>query len=166
MKWLYKLREKWRSTAYEIQERQGFRATFPDMVCFLEKQVKVLSHPLFGDISDVRSNTLRASNASKSVPRNNVKGSSFATSISASDHAVSKSTVHRSTRQPITSKESSSESCLYCQESHSLLKCTRLIKLSQREKIEFLRGKGVCFGSYYTACPQQRQEPSIRNTCQ
>lgn len=108
------------------------------MVCFLEKQVKV-SHPLL-DISDVRSSTLRASNARKSVPRNN-KGSSFATSISTSDHAVSKPTVHRRTMQPITSQELSSESCLYCQESHSLFKCTRLSKLSQQEKIDFLRGK-------------------------
>lgn len=34
MKWPYKLREKWRSTACEIQERQGSRVAFQDLVMF------------------------------------------------------------------------------------------------------------------------------------
>ena len=148
MKWPYKLRERWRSTACEIQERRGYRATFPDMVNFLENQVKILSHPLFGYISDPRPSTLtKPVNRSKSLTRSNIKGSSFATTITATNHtAPPKPTVYEMQRQPITSKELTSEACLYCEESHLLSKCSKLKQISQREKIEFLRGKGICFG--------------------
>ncbi|KAK0146738.1 hypothetical protein N1851_013945 [Merluccius polli] len=147
MKLPYKLRERWRSTACDIQERRGYRATFLDIVCFLENQVKVLSHPLFGDISDARPNTLKAVNTIKSLPRSNSKGSSFAATIAATNHTVTtEPTAYQIPKQPMAAKELSSESCLYCQELHPLFKCSRLSKVSQREKIEFLRGKGVCFG--------------------
>lgn len=131
MKWPYKLREK-----------------FPDIVNFLENQVKILSHPLFGDISDVRpSPIMKAVNPSKPLPRSNIKGSSFATTVTSASHAVTlKSTGHKMQKLPVVSKEMSSESCLYCEESHPLFRCSKLNKIPQREKIEFLRGKGICFG--------------------
>ncbi len=50
MKLSYKLREKWRSVAWELQERRGYRVMFPDFVAFIERQVKILSDPLFGDL--------------------------------------------------------------------------------------------------------------------
>ncbi|XP_063058655.1 uncharacterized protein LOC134452219 [Engraulis encrasicolus] len=46
----YKMREKWRTTAWELQEKRGSRARFSDFVIFIERQVKILSDPLFGDL--------------------------------------------------------------------------------------------------------------------
>lgn len=124
MKWPYRLRDSWRSTVCELQERRGHRATFPDMVNFLETQVKILFHPLFGDITDAQPNTLKAVNKSRPLPRSSIKGSSFATNISATGpNAAPKPTVSRSPRLSSASKEPHLEFCLYCKEPHLLPKC-------------------------------------------
>lgn len=46
----YKLRDKWRNVACDLQERRGERATFTDLVGFIERQVKIASDPVFGCI--------------------------------------------------------------------------------------------------------------------
>lgn len=46
----YKLKEKWRSVAFDIQERTSRRPRFKDLVRFINKQAKVALNPLFGDI--------------------------------------------------------------------------------------------------------------------
>ena len=43
----YKLRDKWRNRACQLQEERGHRATFPDLVNFIERQVKILSDPVW-----------------------------------------------------------------------------------------------------------------------
>lgn len=46
----YKLMEKWRAQAYEIQEQRGSRPRFADLVKFVDKQAKVTTDPLFGNL--------------------------------------------------------------------------------------------------------------------
>lgn len=53
----YKLREHWRSKAHDIMETTGYRAGFSDMVAFIERHVKILSDPFFGDLQDYSSST-------------------------------------------------------------------------------------------------------------
>lgn len=53
----YKLRERWRAAACELQEQRGYRVRFPDLVNLIEKQVIILSDPLFGDIQNSRVDT-------------------------------------------------------------------------------------------------------------
>ena len=48
----YKLRDKWRTVACDIHERSHHRATFPDIVDFVERQVKITADPVFGNIQD------------------------------------------------------------------------------------------------------------------
>lgn len=50
----YRLREKWRDSACQIQKTHGRRPKFPDLVDFLEWQVEIMSDPLFGNIQDAR----------------------------------------------------------------------------------------------------------------
>ena len=89
---------------------KGHRATFPDMVSFLEKEVKILSHPLFGDISDARPPNTSLQQATRS----NTKESRFATTITATNHtATSEPMAHSITNPSITARESDSV-CLYC----------------------------------------------------
>lgn len=145
MKWPYKLRERWRTMVCELQERQGFRATFNDMVNFLEHQVKILSHPLFGDIADPQSSlAIKGGQRNRDPSKGNLTGSSFVTSIATTYCATASPPTVR--RQPITTENLPSEACPYCEHAHSLLKCTELNRISQKEKVEFLKGKGMCFG--------------------
>lgn len=46
----YKHMEKWWAQAYEIQEQWGRRAKFADLVKFVDKQAKVTTDPLFGNL--------------------------------------------------------------------------------------------------------------------
>lgn len=48
----YKLRDKWRTVACDIQEVHHHRAVFSDIVDFIEHQVKIVSDPVFGNIQD------------------------------------------------------------------------------------------------------------------
>lgn len=48
----YKLKEKWRGLAYDLQEKNGRRATFTDLVDFTDHQARIISHPLFGNLKE------------------------------------------------------------------------------------------------------------------
>lgn len=76
----YKLRDKWRNRACQLQEQHGRRASFSDLVDFMERQVKILSDPLFGNIQDAKTITSVKSStfvkAREKLPR--PRGSSFA----------------------------------------------------------------------------------------
>lgn len=75
----YRLRDKWRTVACDLQEKNKQRATFKDMVNFLERQVKIITDPLFGDIKDATSQNGRRS---KTQPHSRIKGNIFATTDS------------------------------------------------------------------------------------
>ncbi len=80
----YKLREKWRSEVCELQETVNQRDTFSDIVNFVERQVKIMTDPVFGNIQDVP--TLIGSksvNKGKSQSYLKSKRSSFATTVTA-----------------------------------------------------------------------------------
>lgn len=48
----YKLREKWRGVAYDIQETHERRTKFKDLVGFVSMQAKMAVHPLFEELTD------------------------------------------------------------------------------------------------------------------
>lgn len=78
----YKHRDRWRTVACELQEKRGQRATFTGIVDFIEKQVKIASDLLFGDIQAAPSITANKDGKKfKLQPRSRAKGSSFATTI-------------------------------------------------------------------------------------
>lgn len=54
----YKLRDKWRNHACELQERHNRRAKFTDIANFIERQVKILTDPVFGNIQDSQSTNI------------------------------------------------------------------------------------------------------------
>lgn len=49
-KFPYRLRERLRSVAIDIQKRQDRQTRFKDVVAFINMQVKMASHPVFGEI--------------------------------------------------------------------------------------------------------------------
>lgn len=48
----YKIRERWRTTAYEAFQKTNTRARFKHLVDFIETQSNILLHPVFGDIKE------------------------------------------------------------------------------------------------------------------
>lgn len=53
----YKLKESWRKSACDLQERTKKRVKFKDFVEFVNHQVKYLLHPLYGNIKENTTNT-------------------------------------------------------------------------------------------------------------
>lgn len=48
----FKLRDMWRSIACNLQDKFNRRVNFQDIVEFIERQVRIISNPTFGEIQD------------------------------------------------------------------------------------------------------------------
>jgi len=94
----FKLREWWRAKAHDIWEASNDRAHFSDMVSFLERHVRILSDPIFGDIEGAsqpqRGVVLNTSNRFKLQSKSRMKGSSFATTVTEVNPDENKPTVN------------------------------------------------------------------------
>ena len=70
----YKLREKWRSKAYELQEERNRRVRILDLVHFIEKQARMAADPVFGDLQDLTFlNDMMENNYVEKVPLEELK---------------------------------------------------------------------------------------------
>ncbi len=132
----YKLRERWRNKAYELQEERSRRIRILDLVSFVEKQARVAADPVFGDLQDP--STVKGKVAVK--PRSAIKsqmsksvGSSFATDV----------TVAPREKNP-------DPFCPFCSCKHTLELCKQFMETTHRNKLNFLKNKGVCFGCLST----------------
>lgn len=137
----YKHRDRWRTVACELQERRGRRAKFTDIVDFIERQVKIASDPLFGDIQDAPAvAATKDVRKAKFQPHSRIKGSSFATTIATVERKAEPGT------KPKERNSSGTKVCLFCGGGHPLDLCLQLEKKVHCEKIAFLKEHGVCFG--------------------
>lgn len=133
----YKFRDKWRTEACELQEKCRRRATFSDITDFIEKQVKILSDPIFGNIQDSHLMINRSTSKPKLQPHFGIRGTSFATTMAPLE-----------TKSPPATecKKQNSRTCLCCGGGHILDVCPQMEKKTHKEKIGFLRDKSICFG--------------------
>ncbi len=141
----YKLREKWRAKESEILKRDGQRAYYPDIVNFIEQQVRITSDLVFGDIQDtlpVKGVTKPSKSQMKSQLRN-----SFVTHVSIEDRCKAVDNKNGKAQKKGTFfTKTSSTSCLYCaRDGHVLEQCQQLGRKSHREILDFLKEKGLCF---------------------
>lgn len=139
----FKLKERWRNRAYEIQTKTGRRARFSDLVGFISWQAKACNDPLFGDILDV-------SLEGKGKPKTNIKrtsprSSSFATSVSVAGGLRDGPQTRDQKHSPIR-PDAFQSPCLYCQRSHTLELCEKIKEQTPKDRIRFLMSKGLCFG--------------------
>ena len=104
-----------------------------DLVKFLEKQVRISTDPVFGNIQD---QTVDGAKRKVTPPLKLKATGSFATNTD--------------TIEPkFTSKipNQSQGLCLFCNRGgHTLESCYALKKKPHRDKIDFLKEKGICFG--------------------
>lgn len=129
----FKLRDMWRSIACDLQDKFNRRVNFQDIVEFIERKVRIISDPMFGDIQD--------SPVVRKDWRNlkalfEVKGSSFATIVIAGDKRL----------EPVTRRENYPGVCLFCGAGHTLDLYGLLQGKMHAEKMSFLRQNGICFG--------------------
>lgn len=132
----YRLREKWRTVACDFHERYNSRATFKNLVDFLERQVRIVTDPVYGDIKDTPSVSRDKKPKSQPQPK---KGSSFATTVTETEKKPYKSTKEKESLSSVSK-------CLCCGGKHGLDVCSQLEKRAHNEKIAFLKENGICFG--------------------
>ncbi len=148
----YKLRERWRIVAYDLQERRNDQAYFSDIVYFIERQVKIIMDPVFGNIQDVLPSGGRNLNTRLPHPKSR---SSFATTVTATSGGQE------------CSKKLVNKICLFCEGEHALDSCNKLAGKSHGEKMSFLKKKGICFGCLCTGhISRDCKERSICKICQ
>ena len=142
----FKLQERWRIKAFELQERHCLRAKFADLVAFVSYQSRILSHPLFGSLNHTQARRPGSSQASKPIPSNDrrPKGrySGFATSVETAKYSNTKQVVSEGANK--TQREAI-KVCLHCKEDHNLSSCPQLGRRNREEKLEFLKKKGSVF---------------------
>ncbi|KAJ8390520.1 hypothetical protein AAFF_G00103170 [Aldrovandia affinis] len=129
----YKMKEHWRAEAYNIKERRDRRAKFADLVSYIEHQAKIATDPLFGDIPD-----------SRPTPAKKEKRGSFATNVSA-ENQKTKGAREKSTN-PNKKGSAFEKPCMYCQQAHTLATCNKIKNQPHKERVEFLKSRGLCFG--------------------
>ncbi len=143
----YKLIEKWRSYAYEIQEQRRTRAKFTDLVNFVNKQAKVATDPLFGNLLEVTAAEKKDKGKFDSK-RHSItegkKGSSFVTNATPVE---TKKLTFQKTKADLAHLNSAfNKPCLFCERNHTLEECHKMRESPHKEKVDFLRKEGLCFG--------------------
>lgn len=136
----FRLRERWRSIACEIQDKTGRRARFKDLVYFVDRQARIASDPLFGNIQEPVVSKDKGMAKAGYQQKTKGKKSAFATSAAP---------VTESKEAPSTPKEvlsTSGEKCHFCQKEHKLVSCKAIEQKPHKERLEFLKSKGLCFG--------------------
>jgi len=146
----FKLREKWRTAACAVMERQRRRAQFIHVVNFIEYQVKIISDPIFGSIQHVEKRTpgkpkdvYKWKSPFQSKP--NLKGDSFATNVTNVNKPVV-GEIQRINAEHLSKQFNSNFTCLCYSQGHSLVQCKEFEKKKHREKVNFIKEKAVCFG--------------------
>lgn len=133
----YKLRDRWRTKTDIIQEEIGRAVRFVDLVEFVEKQARIISNPIYGNVQGDFKNQERKGYGRKQEAKTRNKGASFAT-LTSSAYKVP---------PPKHQETETKEKCLFCQErDHSLAICTSFQKKTMEQRLKFVKDEGLCFG--------------------
>ena len=128
----YKLRERWRSKAYALQEERSRRVRILDLVYFIERQARIAADPVFGDLPDQSAAKGKVAVKTRFPVKAQISkayDSSFATGVI------------------ISPKETEPEpSCPFCRCKHTLERCKQFFEETHRNKLNFVKIKGICFG--------------------
>ncbi|KAL7871964.1 hypothetical protein SRHO_G00069470 [Serrasalmus rhombeus] len=140
----YKMRERWKHMAFDLLENRKRRAKFTDLVSFIERQAKIAIDPLFGDLQGASVSVEQKERFTpvKKAKGNTTKSSSFVISIDTDQQNAMQSNQSAKTDQ----SKSKPETCVYCEKNHTVENCEKLKRQIHKDKIDFLKSKGLCFG--------------------
>ena len=130
-------------------DRDNQRACFTDIVKFIEQQVRIVSDPVFADIQDTP--LVKGGVRGKSQLKTQFKRNRFATHVSIKDEFKGDALKNDNIKnEVIFCTKANPVSCLYCACGHALEQCPQLGRKTHREKFNFLKEKGLCFGYLHT----------------
>lgn len=137
----FKLREQWRTKAHDVMETTSERACFIDLVMFIERCVSILSDSLFGKIQDPVAGVAAGKSVTtlRSQAKNRLKGNVIASTV------TSREVIDGSEAPTSDQGKSWKAGCLCCSRSHLLEECRQFKGKTHKEKMQFLKEKGVCF---------------------
>ncbi|XP_014672653.1 PREDICTED: uncharacterized protein LOC106813111 [Priapulus caudatus] len=153
MKLPYYFHDKWRGIVLQTKENHGV-VKFHQLVQLVKQEAKKANDPMYGKAALNEAHHRNYSNYSEACRSQKTSSSarsraSFATNIT----------------DVYTAKGSSFNSpCTYCgADQHVLESCQQLVMLPSRERIDFLRSKGLCFGCLKPG--HQRRECRMIASC-
>lgn len=155
----YRLRERFRSVAIDIQKKQDRRTKFKDVVTFVNTQAEMASHPVFGEIPG-QTKRQTHSKTGKSSGKKNI--TTLATEVKAQKAEKGVGDGNKRTQEKGTNVDKAfNKPCIFCQGDHTMEQCKKLQKMLHKEKLEFLKGKGLCFscltvGHMSKACEEKK----------
>lgn len=160
----FKLREKWRELACGILEQQHRRAQFTDLEEFIERQVRIVSDPIFGDFHYPQHHSGTGRPVTRVRTMSGVKSQkpcSYAATVTTSDNPTERKVTADApvTGMRPTDKRAPSQRnnlCSCCSQRHALEQCTKFDRKMHKEKISFVKEKGLCFGCLHSGHIKQR----------
>ena len=130
----YDMRKRWRSRADTISEIEEREITFTDIVLFIEREARVVGHPIFGDITGSQGGQKPTQRTIPTQPKSSAFMSKSQNSL---PHAYSQPG-HGATYNNVSK-------CVICFGDHKLENCTEFKNKSYDERMEFAKNHGLCF---------------------
>ena len=143
----FRTRERWRVHAFDIQEKRSRRARFAELVNFVERQAKIISDPLFGDLDlSVNENkTTKKSQQGRQYRKEGKQGSSFATKVEQVEDSDDQGESSKS-KTDVSFKCAFTKPCIFCERNHTLQECHKIREKPHKDRVTFLKKNGLCFG--------------------
>ena len=161
----YNMRERWRRVVDDIMELQGSPVKFDDLVSFIDREARIATNPVFGQITE-SSKILEARCSRGAVQKLLPKSRELSLAAQVNtDHGldteVNRSIISIYTSQYAPSIAPVSNSCCFCNLNHALEDCRSLRSRPYQERIQFIASKSLCFGCLSDKhivkdCPQRK----------
>ena len=108
---------------------------------FLKKESRIACNP----ITSLKTKE-EGERKEESQGRGRFTGNNRNKSLGAGSFATEAEEVKDSSRERKEDKKPKADHCLLCKKAHNLDECEKFAKMSQTERIEFIRSRGICLG--------------------
>jgi hypothetical protein len=138
----YEIRRRWRSIADKITEEENREVCFRDIVIFIEKEARIVNHPVFGDISG----SVLPQNTYVAKPTIKPRGISFVTNANDNSYfARNIITDSHSYDRPSIQGDNYYKKCIMCSNNHDIVNCTEFQSKSYADRSTFALNHGLCY---------------------
>ena len=137
------IRDRWCRAADELMSDRKRDVTFSDLVSFVDREARIIKNPYFGkQMLNVKESTNFRSNSNKNSAKNSPATRTFRTDVKDSKKNLS---------------------CWYCKKAHLIDQCNEIETMSQENKIQAIRGLGLCFACLRSG--HRSNSCTARKTC-
>ena len=130
----YDTRKRWRVVADNITEDEEREISLRDVTRFVERQARIVNHPVFGNISADYDYT------GKKIRNEKLKGTSLATQAGKGNDDTKRKGNFGNVESPRPIKN-----CIVCNHAHTPEECSKFQAMSYEERVELVKRKGLCF---------------------